>query len=59
MKEQSLVCYLSVILYIYAKLERKFSRFNIFASFAKHVCKPKYHHLKIVIMPFMKHNYGT
>ena len=28
MKEQGLICYLSVILYIYAKLGRKRSRFN-------------------------------
>ena len=59
MKEQSLVCYLSVILYIYAKQGRKRSRFNIFASFTKHVCKPKHHHLKIVNMPFMKNKHGT
>ena len=74
MKEQSLVCQLSVILYIYAKQGRKRSRFNIFASltkhvcilykaflhpFAKHVCKPKHHHLKIVNMPFMKNKHGT
>ena len=38
MKEQSLVCCLSVILYIYAKLGRKRPRFNIFASITKHVC---------------------
>ena len=48
MKEQSLVCYLSVILHIYAKPGRKSSRFNIFESFTKHVCKPKRHQLKIV-----------
>ena len=38
MKGQSLVCYLSVILYIYAKQGRKRSRFNIFAAFTKHFC---------------------
>ena len=48
MKEQDLVCYLSVILHIYAKPGRKSSRFNIFESFTKHVCKSKRHHLKIV-----------
>ena len=41
MKEQGLICYLSAILYIYAKLGQKRSRFNIFAFFTKHVCKPK------------------
>ena len=25
----------------------------------KHVCKPKYHHLKIVNMPFPKRKHGT
>ena len=58
MKEQSLVYYLSVILYIYAKLGRKRSRFNLFASFTKHVCKPKHHHLKIVNTAFAKHKHG-
>ena len=59
MKEQILFCYLSVILYIYAKPGRKRSRFNIFESYTKHVCKPKHHHLKIANIPFMKHNHGT
>ena len=35
---------------------RKRSRFNILASFTKHVCKPNPHHLKIVNMPFRKRN---
>ena len=38
MKECDLVGYLSVILYIYAKLGRKRSRFSIFAFFTKHFC---------------------
>ena len=38
MKEYSPVCYLSVILYIYAKLGRKRSRFSIFAFFTEHFC---------------------
>ena len=59
MKEQSLVCCLSVILYIYEKQRRKRPRFNIFASITKHVCKPKHHILKIVNMPFMKNKHGT
>ena len=59
MKEQNLVCCLSVILYIYAKLGRKRPRFNMFASLTKHVCKPKLHHLKIVNMPFMKPKHST
>ena len=33
--------------------------FNISASFTKHVCKPKHHHLKIVSMPFTKRKQGT
>ena len=37
MKGQGLVCYLSVILYIYAKPGEKRSSFNILRSFAKHV----------------------
>ena len=48
MKGQDLVFYLSVILYIYAKIGYKCSNFNIFESFIKHVCKSKRHHLKIV-----------
>ena len=38
MKECDLVGYLSVILYIYAKLGRKRSRFSIFAFFTEHFC---------------------
>ena len=38
MKEYSPVCYLSVILYIYANLGRNRSRFSIFAFFTKHFC---------------------
>ena len=32
---------------------------SIFASFTKHVCKPKHHHLKIVNMPFTKRKHGS
>ena len=32
---------------------------SMFASFTKHVCKPKHHHLKIVNTPFMKRKHGT
>ena len=38
MKECDLVGYLSVILYIYAKLGQKRSRFSIFAFFTEHFC---------------------
>ena len=58
MKECSPVCYLSVILYIYAKLGRKRSRFSSFAFFTKQFCKPKHHHLRIVNMAFTNRNHG-
>ena len=58
MKELNPVCYLSAILYIYAKPGLKCSRFNIFASFAKHGCKPKHRHLKIVTMAFPRCKHG-
>ena len=32
---------------------------SIFASFTKHVCKPKHHHLKIVNTPFTKRKHGN
>ena len=32
---------------------------SMFASFTKHVCKPKHHHLKIVNMPFTKRKHGS
>ena len=59
MKEQDLVCYLSVILYIYAKIGQKCSNFNIFESFTKHICKPKRHYLKIVDTPLTKRKHGS
>ena len=59
MKGQRLVCYLSVILYIYAKIGQKCSNFNIFESFTKHICKPKRHYLKIVDTPLTKRKHGT
>ena len=31
---------------------------SMFASFTKHVCKPKHHHLKIVNTPFTKRKHG-
>ena len=31
---------------------------SMFASFTKHVCKPKHHLLKIVNMPFTKRKHG-
>ena len=58
MKECDLVGYLSVILYIYAKLGQKRSRFSIFAFFTEHFCKPKHHHLRIVNMAFANRNHG-
>ena len=59
MKGQCLVCYLSVILYIYAKIGQKCSNFNIFESFTKHICKPKRHYLKIVDTPLTKRKHGS
>ena len=32
---------------------------SMFASFTKHVCKPKHHHLKIINMPFTKRKHAT
>lgn len=32
---------------------------SMFASFTKHVCKPKHHHLKIVNTPFTKRKHGS
>ena len=32
---------------------------SMFASFTKHVCKPKHQHLKIVNMPFTKRKHGS
>ena len=32
---------------------------SMFASFTKHVCKPKHHLLKIVNMPFTKRKHGN
>ena len=32
---------------------------SMFASFTKHVCKPKHHHLKIVNMAFTMRKHGN
>ena len=58
MKEYSPVCYLSVILYIYAKLGRKRSRFSSFAFFTKHFCilyKAFLHSSQSIFAFFTKH----
>ena len=35
-----------------------YSSQSIFASFTKHFCKPKHHHLRIVTMAFANRNHG-